>query len=174
MKDLKYLVPLLVLFCVWQWLSNKSPDEVKRESDRHSQELDLQRSIVHEVRTLIDTDRSMGTQIGKLRGKALIGDLTGTRDSPSDAQDLLPRSLQASSSDSPITIFMLVNTRHEASGEYEGRHDPAYQTWDDIAVAYWPEKRAGGMVSVAGSAPLSKRAISVSRDFYESEQDKES
>jgi len=126
------------------------------------------RAIVYDVKHLVDACKSIGESSSiKVRGKALVWDLG--RDTLSDASFAVPRELRPDSSanlfhslaDGPTTVFMIVGPARQIQvGNYSISNSPAYKEYVDVAVAYWPEKAAVGMVSVLSAEPRYIRKVS--------------
>jgi hypothetical protein len=114
--------------------------------------------VIDEVRGLVEPCKQLGdTGRVTVRGKALVWYMSN--DSESVVNDMLPSDLKAGWSDQKITVFMIVNTRDVEVGTYSVSHQAAMQQVYDVAIAYWPEKEAAGMVTVTGGAPPSTRPV---------------
>jgi len=117
---------------------------------------------IYQQRLIVDGMRS---QINKIppdkkqndifrRGRCLVWNLN--TDYPQRAYNYLPGYLKASSSDNPITVFM-VSTSSAVIGHYvsnsgdrqlDGRRQTA-----QVYVAYWPENKIIGFYMIEGTAP---------------------
>jgi len=167
MKDLKYLLFLVAVLCVyglWQHNSqNRGSGEgiTTTETDQVAppiatdQDLIQQRATVADVWPLMETCKRMGQKPVVIQGTVLVWDMESGMVSP--IQGMLPAMLQPASSDLHMTIFMLTK-RSEVVGNYVNRANKenissATQVWADFAVVYWPEKRAIGMCSIPGPPP---------------------
>lgn len=126
-------------------------------------ETEKQRTIVNEVRSLIDECKKIGDAPISVRGKYLVWDVT--KDSRSAAHGKLSREIRASSSDSQITVFMVLPERNVMVGRYSISHEPAYRQYMDVCVTYWPEKKAVGMHSVVSKKPRSSRPVQQSPEY---------
>jgi hypothetical protein len=124
-------------------------------------------AVVTGVTNLIDTCKSMGSSVPlAIKGKALVWDV---RSSPKyGANFKLPIELAAFSSNSPITVFMIVDERKVQVGTYSVSHEPANREYVDIAVAYWPDKTPVGIFSVLSSEPPSSREVQYRPGFGDS------
>jgi hypothetical protein len=122
------------------------------------QEIDRQQSIVQEASQVLQSGKALPSNASiQLRGKALVWDMSAG--ACSGAYGQLPRELRASSSDRPITVFMVTGTREEQVGTYSISRQPAYRRYVEIAVAYWPERKAAGKASVVSEEPRSVRPV---------------
>lgn len=121
-----------------------------------------QEAIVNEVKDLIDDSRRAGDRIA-VYGRALVWDMQSN--SRSDVNAQLQSSLQAKSTDRPITVFMVIGTRNEQVGTYSISKEPAYRQYVDIAVASWPEKKALGFHSVVSNEPRSSRQVQSTPEY---------
>lgn len=162
-NDLKYLgtgIALLCAYGLWQYGSQPQSKvyESKASEVRREQDYARQKAIVDDVKPLIEACEAINLRYDwgnerkpelELRGKALVWDISS--DEQSTAQRRLPSRLQATSADSPITVFMVFRKRMTMV-TYDGGRALAHRFYD-IAVAYWPEKEAGGMFHVAGPDP---------------------
>ena len=129
-------------------------------------ETGAQLAIVNELRPLIETCRAMGASNGMIvRNKALVWDIASN--GRSAAHGKLPSSLQATASDRPITVFMVLGMRTVQVGTYSISKQPGYRQYLDICVAYWPEKKPGGMGSVVSQEPVSRRPVRQQPDYGE-------
>jgi len=146
MKAVKVIAVLAIIGAV-TWLAILDHREIMQE-----------RAIVSHVRNLLDACKSMGDSASPtIKGKALVWDMTS--DSRSDAHDRLPSELKATSADSQITVFMVIGERNVQVGTYSVSGEPAYRQYMDVAVAYWPEKKAVGMGYVVSKEPRSSRPV---------------
>lgn len=120
---------------------------------------DQLRQRVHGVAPLIDTCRAMGesamlTASGRLLlGDTLIWDVAS--DSRSKADDMLPNSVRRGQGKT-TTIFMILPARNVAVGTYSVSGEVGYSRSVDVAVAYWPQKKARGMVTFSDAPPTSR------------------
>ena len=121
-----------------------------------------QEEIVKDVRGLISDCRDAGSNV-RIRGKILVWDIRGNK--PSGAYTKLPRSLRAESTDKLITVFMVIGKRNEQVGTYSISNQPAYRQYLDIAVAYWPERKPAGFLSVVSAEPPSSRMVKSSPEY---------
>jgi len=177
-KELKYAVASVVILCVfglWQFRkTQETVQETARERIRHQELYARQKAIVDDVRSLVDTCTSTGKQTPSgwrpmLHGKAIVWNMSS--DAPSPVYDMLPSTLQADLSDSPVTVFMVIDARRDLLGWYVEKKRSAggeeltpqitgkrayHQSRTTIVVAYWPEKKAVGVVSVTGPARLQR------------------
>jgi hypothetical protein len=128
---------------------------------RHKETV-AQRNIVSELRVLIDNCRTTNAPI-TIAGTALVWDMQN--DSRSDVQAMLPYLLQAKSTDSPITVFMVTGQRNERVGTYTISGQPAYREYLDIAVARWPAKTPVGFYSVLSKDPPLLRQVEHSPEY---------
>lgn len=123
-----------------------------------------QRTIVNDVRPLLEACKSIGDSGSvTIRGKALVWDMRS--DSRSGAHGMLPSELKASSSDSKITVFMVLGERTVHVGTYSISGQPGYRQYMDICVADWPEKKAVGMASVVSKEPRQARPVQHSPEY---------
>lgn len=129
-----------------------------------------EQAIVNDVKHLIAKCQEMAAPIKvgdnsyhfpdqriDLVGKALVWDMT--TQSRSGAHAKLPSEIQATSADTPITVFMVLGERKVEVGTYSISHEPAYRQYKDIAVAYWPDKKPAGMWSVVSKEPRLSRPV---------------
>lgn len=123
---------------------------------KSTQETAAQRVIVNDVRGLVEECRKATGPIA-IVGKAFVWDIRS--DSPSGASGMLPQSRRASSTDTPITIFMVLGKRDEQVGTYSISNQPAYRQFLDVAVTYWPAKKAVGFHSIVSKEPPSSRTV---------------
>ena len=129
-------------------------------------EIERQRVIVDEVAYLADVCKSIkGCGLISIQGRALVWDMT--LKSRSGAYGKLPRDLRASSSDSQITVFMVVGKRNDLVGTYSISGQPGYREYIDICVAYWPEKKPVGMCSVVSKEPPPTRPVQQQPEYGE-------
>jgi hypothetical protein len=165
MKGFKTLVFLMVIAIVVLSLivsiqrgnRNTKEDKYLQNYHRIGTKITRERIIVDDVRNLIGDCKSLGTMYISIKGKALVWDMK--LDSLSRANYLLPSELRANSSDSQITVFMLLNKFNKQVGKYSISHQAAYIQCIGIAVVYWPEKKAVGMGSVFSKAPRDSRPV---------------
>jgi hypothetical protein len=156
----------------------KSPEQIELEREAANREYLRQKAIVDDVRSLVDASRSLGIQDVELRGRALVWDISvnaaRVRNNRSEVYDMLPHALQAGPADSAITVFLLNTDDAQYSNcvHYSFSHSSysfggGCRTSYHIAVAYWPEKRAAGMVTVTGPDPPSWIGLSESRGLID-------
>ena len=111
LRALASLVALLGIVLAFAWLVVSDIRETER-----------QRGIISDVRHLLDVlelDAAKSTYSPSsvsVKGKALVWDITSS--SRSGAHNILPAELRASSSDSLITVFMVIRTRRLNVGTY--------------------------------------------------------
>ena len=119
-------------------------------------EIARQRTIVNEVRGLVESCRHAGDNVTVV-GKVLVWDMrTDTR---SGAYGMCPTLLQAKPTDTPITVFMVMGERNEQVGTYTISHQPAYRQYLEVAVASWPQKKPLGFHSVISKEPRLTRPV---------------
>jgi len=126
-------------------------------------ETERQRAIVNEVRTLIENCKKIKDNPITIRGRCLVWDVA--TDSRSYTYYKLPVKLQASSSDSQITVFMVLPERNVLVGYYSISRQPAYRQYMDVCVVHWPEKKAVGMYSIVSKEPLISRQVRNSPEY---------
>ena len=127
---------------------------------RHKETV-AQRDIVNNLKGLIGSCR---TDAAITRaGTVLVWDVQ--KDSVSEVQNMLPVALQAKSTDSPITVFMVTGQRNERVGTYTISGQPAYREYVDIAVARWPARTPVGFYSVLSKDPPSLRQVENSPEY---------
>lgn len=123
-----------------------------------------QHGIVNGVRPLIEACKGMGDSMPvKLHNKALVWDMAS--DGRSAVYGRLPSVLQATSSDSPITVFMVLGTRTVQVGTYSISKQPGYRQYVDVCVAYWPEKNVAGMGSIVSREPRPSRPVTQQPEY---------
>lgn len=138
------------------------------ESSRQ-QESGKQSAILEDVRTVAGPcGATECPQSVEIHGKVLVWDIRYDKDThplsdadTNDVNSLLPRKIRASSSDRPITVFLIFNERDDKMGEYDAPGRPlAYRRYVDIAAAYWPEKKPAGCGSVISNDPSPSVVVS--------------
>lgn len=136
----------------------------EKEFEKKRKELE---AIADEVRpmALVKKCKEIGEideSLISIRGKCLLWDLK------TNSPISLPKDLQAKSSDRPITIFLIIDKGSRVIGYYSISEQPAFQTYADICIVYWPEKKVIGMHSIFGKMPrFSRPVINVPEYTYE-------
>jgi hypothetical protein len=148
MKKSKIVIIIVIIAGVGGliWWGVASHKETKR-----------QRAIVEEVRPLIEKCKKIGNTDISVRGKCLVWDMA-TNDR-SDVHGMLYNVMKGSSSDNPLTVFMVLPERNVMVGRYSVSDEPAYRQYMDICVVYWPEKKPVGMHSIVSKEPRSSRPV---------------
>jgi hypothetical protein len=152
----------LAVICAWSLSKYKSPEQIELEREAANREYLRQKAIVDDVRSLVDASRSLGIQDVELRGRALVWDISvnaaRVRNNRSEVYDMLPHALQAA---------QYSNCVHYSFSHSSYSFGGGCRTSYHIAVAYWPEKRAAGMVTVTGPDPPSWIGLSESRGLID-------
>jgi len=149
-----HVIAFVVIFMVLIGLSTINLISTRRK----------QRVIVNDVSALVEDCMKKDDSNISIHGKCLVWDMK--KKSLSDAHSSLPRGLRARSSDSKITVFMVLPERNVLVGHYNISGQPAYRKFMDVCVAYWPEKISVGMHSVVSREPRSSRSVNLFRKEY--------
>jgi len=151
-----YWVSVLVILSLIGLIIGGKIQDRKKMAAKWAAEEATQRAIMNEVRDLFSNCRFAGNKI-EIIGKVLVWDMDYNSESAVNYK-LKIASIAKSSSDKPVTVFML-KERSEKVGNYSISGQSAYRKYVDIAVAYWPEKKAVGFHSIVSEDPRSWRPV---------------
>jgi Tfp pilus assembly protein PilE len=122
------------------------------------------REIIKEAKALVDNCKDV-QEVDKIiiKGNCIVWDKES--DSYSPVHSMLRKSMKAKSSDSRLTIFMVMKQRDVLVGRYSISKQPGYKRYVDVYVIYWPEKQVAGMHSVLSNSPRQTRPVQSNPEY---------
>lgn len=118
---------------------------------KKANELAALQKIADEAKPIAEQGSSSGDPLAlKLRQKVLVWDHSTKELSP--AHQKLPQDRRAKSTDSPMTVVLILRTQDEQTETYDSG-EPGYRRDMTIGVVDWPEKTPLGVFQVRGNAP---------------------